>query len=257
MGSTPNDAFVTELDEKLISCGLSPKQAKSYVDFYLEQLQQNGQKNTPNLRFPSDKCMETLAEAQRIISQSTIDKHLTRELDNYNIYRFLQTPCENWKSAKVAAVLCFCRSQEEVDDTFCSDEDWLFVTSDTVYLLADYLKSAFSDADLAWKIFQKAALLGAEKSKERITTVLDLLGEEIGRKAIYTDINDSGWLFYRFYTDPIGCIGYLKECGLTSEKVLNLIEHDSYILYMYKEGCRRKYNHDQERINFLIQKYMR
>ena len=138
---------------------------------------------------------------------------------------------------------------------YCDDEAWLFVTADSVSVLADYLKSVFTDADLAWKVFQKAALLGAEKSKERIAAVLNMLGEEIGRKVIRTDINDSGWLFYRFYTDPVGCIDYLKKCGLTPERVLDIMEHDSYILYMYKEGCRPKYNHDQERIDILIQRY--
>lgn len=251
-----SDAFVTELDGKLISCGLSPKQAQSYVVF-CRQFQQDEQNNQNNLwgMLPSDKCLNTLAEAQRIISSAATCRLVPRELSDFDIYRFLQIPCEEWQSAKAVIAECFGRSEAEIDAVYCNDEDWLFVTADTVYTLADYLKTVFPDADLAWKVFQKAALLGAEKSKERITAVLSMLGEEIGQKVIRADINESGWLFYRFYTDPVGCIGYLKECGLTPEKVLELIEQDSYILYMYKEGRRPKYNHDQERIDFVIQRY--
>lgn len=249
-----SDEFVTELNSKLISCGLSPKQVESYVGFCCRQFQQDEQNNLWEM-FPSDKCLNTLAEAQRVISSTATSKLVSHELSDFDIYQFLQIPCEEWQSAKAEIAECFDRSEAEVDTMYCDDEAWLFVTADSVSALADYLKSVFPDADLAWKVFQKAALLGAEKSKERIAAVLNMLGEEIGHKVIRTDINDSGWLFYRFYTDPVGCIDYLKKCGLTPERVLDIIEHDSYILYMYKEGCRPKYNHDQERIDILIQRY--
>lgn len=49
MSSILSDKFATALVKKMLSCGLSPKQTKSYIAFYLEQFQQDGQGNLPSV----------------------------------------------------------------------------------------------------------------------------------------------------------------------------------------------------------------
>lgn len=244
-----SDDFIDELKKLIESCGLSTKQVESYVDYCCRQYEQAEQMEYGIL--PDDKCLETLKAAQRIVS----GKPEYYALQDGSIARLLRVPCDRWQSAKAAIMECFGCSEETVDVLFNEDAKWLFVSPDSVYELADCLKALFSDKDIAWRIFRRAALLGVNTSKSRIYAVLDMLGEEFGKKVIRADAEENVWLFYMYYSDPVGCIAYMKESGLAPEKILTVVEQDPDILYLYKEGRKRSYNHDQDYIDSIIQRY--
>lgn len=248
-----NEQALYELEKRLHHCGLSSMQVTSYIDFFRYKFQNVGQNISDYL--PAEKNLTTLQEALRI-KNAVSTEDVYSQFGEYEIHRFLQVSSDEWIGTKQTIATLFDRDLKEIDEVYNKDEAWLFVTSGDVSTLAAFLKSTFNDDGIIWKIFQKAALLGTEQTKERVIRLFDLLGEEIGKQVISYDIAHDGWLFYRFYTDPIGCIDYMKECGLTPEKIMNLIEQDSYILYLFKEGRRPRYNHNQEGIDLIIQKYI-
>ena len=247
--SLPDD-FVAELKRRMEACGLSPKQAESYADFCRSKYEPAEQTEYGIL--PDESCLETLKAAQQIVSR----KPECHELHDYTIHRLLQVPCGRWQAAKAAIMECFGCSKEAVDALFQEDEEFLFLSEDSVYALTDCLKAVLSDPNTAWKVFPKAALLGADTVKSRIAAVMDLLGEEFGKQAIRADAEEGEWLFWRYYSDPVGCIGYMKEWGLTPEKILTVIQNEPYILHMYKEGRKLSYGHDQERIDHIIRRFI-
>lgn len=245
-----SDDFIAELKILIESCGLSAKQAEAYADYCRIQYETAEQMEYASL--PDDKCLETLKAAQRIVDQ----KPEYHELQDSTIDRLLRIPCDKWQAAKTAIMECYGCGQENVDALFQEDEEWLFISEDSVFALADCLKAALSDQNAARKVFPRAALLDVDIVKSRIAAVINMLGEEFGKKVICTDADENGWLFWRFYSDPVGCIAYMKECGLTPEKILTVIQKEPCILYMYKEGRRLSYGHDQEHIDHVIRRYM-
>lgn len=245
-----HDDFIAELKKRIGSCGLSEKQAESYADFCRRRYELAEQMEYGTL--PDEKCLETLKAAQRIIAQ----KPEYHELQDGMIDRLLQVPCDKWTAAQRAIRDCFGCSKEAVDTLFREDEEFLFLTEDSVLALADCLKAVLPDKNAAWKVFPKAALLGVDTAKSRITAVMDILGEEFGKKVIRADAEADGWLFWRYFSDPVGCIAYMKNCGLPPEKILTVIQKEPCILHMYKEGRRISYGHNQERIDHVIRRYI-
>lgn len=244
-----SEDFLAELRKSVQACGLSANQAERYAQYCRIRFEQEEQRRFAIL--PDGKYLETLKEAQRILS----GKPNPSELSEDRMDRFLQIPCDQWQSTKARIVECFGCSKDTVDALFSEDEEWLFVSPDSVVELASYLKERFSDIAVVWNIFRSAALLGVNTGKSRIEAVLDILGEEVGKKVISADAEANAWLFYRYYTDPVGCIAYMKECGLTPERILNVVQQDPDILYFYKEGRRLSYYHNQEQIDRIIQRY--
>lgn len=242
--------FLAELKTRIQSCGLSGVQAESYADYCRSQYELQEQERYGIL--PADEFLQTLKEAQRIAA----GRGDNFELNEYAVSRFLQVSCAQWQAAKRAMTECFGCSKETVDKLYGEDEEWLLLPADTVYALADCLNKAVSDRDIAWKIFRQGALLGEEAFKSRMDAVLNLLGEDLGKRVICADAEENVWLFYRFYSDPVGCIAYMKECGLTAGKILEVVQKDAYILHMYKEGRKRSYNHDQDQIDAVIRRYL-
>ena len=245
-----SDDFVAELKKLIESCGLSAKQAESYADFCRTQYDLAEQVDYGKL--PDENCLETLKAAQRIAAR----KPEYHALQDGTIARLLRVPCDKWQAAKTAIMKCFGCSKEAVDTLFREDEEFLFLSEDSVFALADCLKTVLPDKNTAWKVFSKAALLGVDTVKSRIASVMEMLGEEFGKKVIRADAEYGEWLFWRYYSDPVGCIGYMKDCGLTPEKILAVIQEEPCILYMYKEGRRLSYGHDQERIDHIIRSYI-
>lgn len=72
---------------------------------------------------------------------------------------------------------------------------------------------------------------------------------------IRADGEENCWLFYSCYTDPVACIAYMKESGLSPENILTCIRKEPDILYMYKQGQAASYGHNQEQIDATIQRY--
>ena len=245
-----SDDFIAELKILIESCGLSAKQAESYADYCRRQYETAEQMEYGTL--PDDKCLETLKAAQRIAAQ----KPEYHELQDGTIDRLLRIPCDKWQAAKTAIMECFGCGKEAVDTLFQEEEEWLFISEDSVFALADCLKAALSDKNAVQKVFPRAALLGVDTVKSRIIAVMDMLGEEFGKKVICADAEEGGWLFWRYYSDPVGCIAYMKDCGLTPEKILTVIRKEPCILHMYKEGRKLSCGHDQERIDHVIHRYI-
>lgn len=244
------EAFLVELKKVLQSCGLNAKQIDSYTAYCRAEYEEQGREQYGVL--PADDMLETLKEAQRIICRNP----KSPALDDYTIARYLQIPCDQWRSAKNAIMECFGCTSETVDTLFEEDVQWLALTADEVYDAADYLEATFSDNNLSWKIFRKGVLFGVEERiKSRTAAILDLLGEEFGIKVIRMDAEASQWIYWGYFSDPVGCLAYMRECGLTPEKILELIEKEPDFLYMYKIDRRRSYYHNQEYIDRIIQRY--
>lgn len=245
-----SDSFLAELTKRIEACGLSREQAEAYAEYC-----RDGYELWEDLRLgvlPSDACFQTLEEAQKIISQKSDSWHISES----EIAKLLQTPVSQWQQAKQAVMECFGCTKDTVDAVFREDVRWLFVTADSVYSFAEYLKGLFPEEAIAWKIYRNAVFPGLETTRNRIGSVLDTLGDDYGRKVIRMDAEHECWLFYMYYTDPAGAIAYMKNFGLTPEKILTVIREKSYILYMYKDRQKRSYGHDQEQIDDLLRGYL-
>ena len=243
-----SEAFLSELSKRIQDCGLSAQQAESYVQYCQSRFEQEEQAQYGTL--PADSYLETLKEAQRIIS----GREKSSGLDWYTIDRFLQVPSNQWQAAKAAIVECFGCTRETVDTFYNEEPERLFLTADAIYESAEYLKKVLSDKALSWKIFQRGAIFGRDRF-HRISAILELLGEEFGLKVIRADAEAYGWICWGYYSDPVECIAYMKECGLTPEKILTLVQQEPNFLYMYKTGRKLSYCHNQEYIDRIIQRY--
>ena len=248
-GKHLGEDFLAELKKMIQGCGLSEKQAEVYAQYCQTCFEEKEQAQYGVL--PSDKGLETLKEAQKI----TLGISGASELDEYDIKRFLQVPCDQWQSAKAAIAKHFSCNNAAVDALFYEDSKWLTLTADDVCEVADYLHTTLFDRDLSWRVFRRGILFGKEVITSRVTAVLDMLGAEFGLKVIHADAEANCWLFWDYYSDPVGCIAYMKECGLTSEQILTVIQQDPNFLYMYKKGRKLSYGHDQEYLDTIIRKY--
>lgn len=243
------DDFIQELEKQIKGCGLSAKQAASYVDYCADAYEVKEQPEYGIL--PDADCLETLKAAQEILS----DKPEYLQLGEAAIHRLLRIPCGRWQAAKAAIMECFSCTEDTVNALFHEDVAWLHVTADSVRELANYLKAVLLDDAMAWKIYRNAALLGIDAVKARISAVLDMLGQDVGKKVIRADAEENCWLFYSYYTDPVACIAYMKESGLSPENILTCIRKEPDILYMYKHRQAASYGHNQEQIDATIQRY--
>ena len=245
-----SEAFLAELRKLIQSCGLAENQVASYLEYCREKYEANEKMDYSIL--PSKNCLETLKEAQRITS----GRSETYKLNEYTIDRFLRIPCEQWQSAKNAMMECFGCTKETVDNLYYEDAQWLTLADEAVYDAADYLKETFSDNNLAWKIFRRGALFGVEERiKSRTAAIQGLLGPEFALKVIRADAEASEWIYWGYYSDPVGCLAYMLECGLSPAKILELIEKEPNFLYMYRIDRRLSYDHNQEYIDMIIQRY--
>lgn len=249
-GKRLSDEFVAELTKRIEACGLSSVQAEAYVEYCREGYELREEERWGIL--PSEECFQTLKEAQKIISE----KEGNWSISEYVIAKLLQTPSSQWQQTKLAITECFGYSSDTVDAMFREEVQWLHATADSVYAFAEYLKSVFSEEAIVRKVYQSAVFLGLEATRNRISSVLDTLGEEFGHKVILTDAENDCWLYYRYYTDPAGAIAYMKDFGLTPEKILTVIREKPHILYLYKDRQKRSYGHNQERIDDLLREYL-
>lgn len=248
------ESFFEALSNKLLKAGLPERQVHSFVENYREYPHDDHIlfELFNDHQMPSDDCFRTLAEAQKIFEAHKKRKY-SDELDF--IDRYLTVPFCDVIAAKNVMKTVFGQTDANVDEAYYQDPDWLFISADSVSAFANYLKTKFSDLSLVWSIYRNTALLGLKKTQQRIDTVLELLGEDIGEKVIRNDLKGEAWLFYLWFTDPIGCIAYMLESGLTPENVLYLLECEPQFLFEYKEDRKLKYHHDQRYIDFVIQKY--
>lgn len=248
-------SFFDELATKLNGAGLPVHQVESFVQRYREV--QNYDPVSFELfrdhQIPSADCFRTLAEAQRIFVSRTDRTRSSTEL--LCIVRYLEIPYSCVLTARKTMTASFDRSNADIDNAYLQDPEWLFITADLVEAFASFLNAKFSDRELVWNIYKKAALLGLEKTQGRINNILELLGPEIGEEVIRNDLYGDAWLFYRWFTDPVGCVEYMLECGLTPKKVQFLLDNEPDFLFEYKEGCKHKYNHNQAYIDMVIRKY--
>ena len=250
------ECFFEELSSKLNATGLPEHQVRSFVERYREyQVYDPSSFNLfKNHQIPSDDCFKTLAEAQKIFSADINKSEYTKELDF--ISRYLEVPYSTVVATKQEMTECFACSSDDIEDAYYQSPEWLFITVDTVKPFADFLHSKFHDSELIWSIYKKAAPLGLEKTQYRINRVLEILGPVIGEEVIRNDLQEDAWLFYLWFTDPVGCIEYMRERGMTPEKILNLLKHEPRFLFEYKEDRKLKYLHDQEYIDYVINKYV-
>ena len=248
--------FFEELTSKLTAAGLPEEQVNSFV--YKYQLNQNYDPDYfeifENHRIPSDDCFRTLEEAQKIFAANIDKSGYSTELSF--IRRYLEIPYSQVVETKRSMAENFNLGEEEVNMAYYQAPEWLFITEKTVADFAVFLKSKFDDLDFVWAIYKKAALLGLEKAQYRINSVLELLGVESGEKLIRFDLLGGAWLFYPWFTDPVTCIRYMLERGLTPEKILYLLECEPDFLFEYKEDRKLKYHHDQEFIDSVILKFV-
>lgn len=251
------DSIFREMISKLRAAGLPEVQAQIFAEECCgyRDLNRAYFKLSEELQLPSDDCFRTLAEAQKIHTAlpERVKKNSSR-LDS--VERYLNVSYSDVLSAKDAMCAVFGRSKREVEEMYSQDPEWLLVSADSVKDFSTFFSIKFADPELGWIVFQNAAFLGPEKSEQRINAVLELLGSEYGEAAIREDARGYGWLYYRWYTDPVGCIAYMLQCRLTPEKIPNILSQEPVLLYAYKEIRTWSYNHDQEYLDKTIQKYM-
>lgn len=255
MSNSLPDSIFREMISKLRAAGLPDRQAQSFAEECCgyRDLNRAYFELSENLQLPSDDCFKTLAEAQKIYASKDRGKY-SKELDSVD--RYLKVPYSDVLSAKRAMCAIFERSEADVESVCAQEPEWLLISADSVRDFAAFLGTKFVDQELIWAIYREAALLGLKETQRRINAVLELLGPDIGEEAIREDVCGYAWLYYRWYTDPVGCIEYMLQCGLTPDKIPGILKQEPVLLYAYKEIRTWAYNHDQEYIDKTIQKYL-
>ena len=249
--------FFEELNTKLIAAGLPEQQAHTFVLSYQEHSNYNPEpfEFFQDKQMPSDDCFRTLAEAQKILSANTNKSKCLEELAF--ISRYLEIPYSMVITTKQKIVECFACSANDIEEAYYQSPEWLLITVDTVKPFSDFLHERFCDSALVWSIYKRAVLLGLEKTEYRINRVLEILGPTIGEEVIRNDLRGDAWLFYLWFTDPVGCIEYMAERGMTPENIFVLLTQEPQFLFEYKEGRKTKYLHNQEYIDCVINKYIK
>lgn len=252
--SMPEKLFA-EFISKLIAAGLPEQQARSFAEecYGYRDLCRPSFELSENRQLPSDDCFRTLKEALRIFESCPYQSGYARELDCVEGY--LKMPYSQVIAAKKAMAETFGARESDIEELYAQDPEWLLISADTVSAFGDLLGARFSDPEVLWSIFKGAAHLGLESTQKRMDRVLELLGGEIGEQVIRNDLQTGPWLFYRFYSDPVGCIEYMLECGLTPGQVMIALKENPLMLYIFKENRKPSYNHDQKYIDQTIFKY--
>lgn len=253
MSNSFPEIIFKELTSKLRAAGLPERQVQSFAEQCLGYRDSNPAyfELFKNHQMPSDDCFKTLAEAQKIFASKSDGEKDSKELDF--IDRYLKTPYSDVLCAKSAMSDKFGCGESDIDAVYAQDPEWLLISADSVNAFAAFLGTKFSDSELIWSIYKEAALLGLEETQRRINKVLALLGVEIGEKVIRNDLQGDAWLFYRWFTDPVGCIGYMLEHGMTPEKVLKVLKQEPQLLYVYKETREWEHKYLPESVNSMMQ----
>lgn len=244
-----------EFITKLIEAGLPESQAQIFAEecYGYRDLEQMHVELSANRQLPSDDCFRTLAEAQKIFEASPWKSEHSKELSGVGSY--LNMPYSQVLAAKREMEETFGVSERDVDALYGENPEWLLISQNSVKEFATYLCSKFSDPELLWPIYKGAALLGIEQTRSRLHQVFYLLGAEVGEQVIRNDLKNGPWLYYRWFSDPVGCIAYMRQCGLTPDQIRVILEKAPLVLYMFKEYRKRSYGHDQEYIDQKIRQY--
>lgn len=231
-----NEVFSLLL-EKLTTAGVSKDLAEEYVWFIRRWNRKdiNLGRIKPETLLPKDECLQTVIEVQRILASLSVNKKHPRELGVFELCRYLEVPDAQWKQAKRFIAEFYGKESTAVDSLYESNEGWLLKHSEELLDVALSLNAFFyCDSDLAWMVFQHAGLLGREETERRISTLFELLGPEDGIKLIRFDLHRDNWIFYSHNCgNPVGCIAYLKQCGLSTEQIFALLEEKGYILHLF------------------------
>ena len=251
-----SETFFNELASKLSNAGLPEQQIRYFIRECREYPNYGTDcyERIKNHQMPSDDCFRTLTEAQKICTSNMKESAYPTELIFFE--RYLEIPYSQVEEAKQAMKVNFGCDDSEICTAYSQAPEWLLITVQSVSEFSSYLKSKFSDCKFLWSIYKRAALLGLEKTQYRINTVLEILGEDVGEKLIRHDLQGEGWLFYLWFTDPVSCIKYMLERGLTPERILYLLECEPDFLFEYKEERKLKYFHNQDYIDSVIVQYL-
>lgn len=262
------------LYEKLIHAGLSVEQAKEYVWFahgwYASDIKLGILKTEDIL--PSNECLNTLAEAHKIITESAMNKANPRTLHPAQIRQYLSVPDSQWKAAKASIAKFFGVTESKVNALYNADEAWLHKSSEDCLDAALYTNYICrGDSQLSWKVFRNTGLLGRKETEKRVNQLYDLLGPEDSTNLIMVDADSGHWLFCKEVS--VRCIAYLKQCGLSNNQISEFVSRYGYVLYLFNSSkmlaridsiihtflCEWQQNFGpcydgltQEEINFLI-----
>lgn len=181
-----------------------------------------------------------------------MNKASPRTLHPVQIRHYLSIHDSQWKNAKELIASFFHATEMMVNALYNSDEAWLLKTAEECLDAALYTNYICgNDSQLSWKVFMYTGLLGREETEKRVNQLYDLLGEEDSTKLIKVDAESGNWLFYRqIISNPVECIAYLKQCGLTNKRIIAFVAHYGYALYLFnKPGMLR-------RIDSIIERFL-
>lgn len=240
--------------ERLISTGLSIEQAQEYICYFQKWNASDMNSGKPNVEdiLPRDEYLNTLAEAQRIVKESSMNKANPRTLHPVQMRHYLSVPDSQWKNAKKLIASFFHATELMVNALYNSDEAWLLKTPEECLDAAHYTNYICgNDSQLSWKVFMHTGLLGREETEKRVNQLYELLGEEDCTKLIKVDAETGNWLFYRQVVgNPVECIAYLKQCDLSNKRIIAFVAHYGYVLYLFnKPGMLR-------RIDSIIERFL-
>ena len=235
-----SDDLFSSLQEKLVSAGLTIDQANEYIwsvrEWHSDDLN-SGMLKVEDI-LPRDECLKTLAEAQRIVAETTMNKVHPRTLQPVQIRHFLSIPESQWKATKAFIADLFGVSESRVDAVYNSNEEWLLKTPEDcmdVVLCTKFLCIGYPE--LWWKVFQYTGLLGCKETEKRINQLFKLLGPEDSRNLIELDAISGNWMFCKdVSSDPIRCIAYLRQCGLSSKQIPEFVSRYGYVLYLFNNS---------------------
>lgn len=242
------------LQDKIVFAGLPIEQAKEYVWFirgwHRDDLK-SGKLKTEDI-LPSDECLNTLAEAHRIVTGATMNKMNPRTLHPVQIRRFLSVPDIKWKESKEVIAKFFGVTEMMVNAIYASDEAWLQKTSEECLDAALYTNYICrGDLHLSWKVFQYTGLLGREETEKRVNQLYALLGPDDSTKLIEVDALSGNWLFYMDTCyNPAECISYLIQCKLSNKQITEFVSRYGYVLYLFITSKTRR------RIDSIIQNFL-
>ena len=250
----PENLF-REFVSKLIAVGLPEHKARIFAEecYGYRNLDRAYFEFPVKQELPSDDYFRTLSEALKIYEAN--HRTYDRSWELPDMEQYLQRPYSDVIAAKKAIAENFRLCEPEIEAVYAKDQNWLLISADSVNEFAAFLRDKLHEPELMWTAYQLGAFLGLRGTQQRMEQVLELLGEEVGWQVIRNDAKNDGLLYYCWFTDPIGCIAYMLECGLTPDQIRRVLEEAPMLLYWFKEYRKRSYGHDQEYIDRTIRKY--
>lgn len=184
---------------------------------------------------PSDDCFKTL----KLYCDSVGIP------DTLLVYKLLQIPYSRIQATKqrLAAI------DETLLKEFDCNHDLYFVKPEQV----EELQTVFENRGIAKEdylgCFLSALVLG-DAAVKRINEVFALLDDETAKRIV------SGAFIWYVYSDPIGLIKYMLQCGLSNQQIGDLLIADPLLIMQFRqEGSRSpRYGHNQEYIDLAISK---